>query len=113
MIWVLKNWRWLLATVICAAAFFYWRVDRAVQYRAGYARAEAQGLANQAKLAAAQAETARAASEDYQVGKFEREKKGRDRYKAVQNIVERPVYIHQCIDANGLQLINQAIDDDG
>lgn len=49
------------------------------------------------------------ASEQYQAQKAQREDKERVRYVEVQKIVEKPVYINNCIDSDGLHQLNSAI----
>ena len=35
MVWLLKNWKWVLAVMACACLLGFWRLDRAAQYRKG------------------------------------------------------------------------------
>ena len=39
MVWLLKNWKWVLAVMACACLLGFWRLDRAAQYRKGEAAA--------------------------------------------------------------------------
>ena len=41
MVWLLKNWKWVLAVMACACLLGFWRLDRAAQYRKGEAAATA------------------------------------------------------------------------
>lgn len=47
----------------------------------------------------------------YQTGKAVREEKERVRYVQVQKIVEKPVYRQNCLESDGVDLINQALID--
>ena len=53
----------------------------------------------------------RVQSEQYQDQKAEREEKERVRYVQVQKIVEKPVYRQNCLESDGVDLINQALID--
>ena len=41
MVWLLKNWKWVLAVMACACLLGFWRIARASQYREGKAAATA------------------------------------------------------------------------
>ena len=41
MVWLLKNWKWVLAVMACACLLGFWWLDRASQYRDGKAAATA------------------------------------------------------------------------
>ena len=41
MVWLLKNWKWILVAAACACLLGFWRLDRAAQYRKGEAAATA------------------------------------------------------------------------
>ena len=41
MVWLLKNWKWILVAAACACLLGFWRLDRADQYRKGEAAATA------------------------------------------------------------------------
>ena len=41
MVWLLKNWKWILVAAACACLLGFWRIDRASQYRDGKAAATA------------------------------------------------------------------------
>ena len=41
MVWLLKNWKWILVAAACACLLGFWRLDRVAQYRAGEAAATA------------------------------------------------------------------------
>ena len=109
MVWLLKNWKWILVAAACACLLGFWRLDRAAQYRKGEAAATARISAELAKAAEKQREALREASEQYQTAKAKRDQKEKVRYVEVQKIVERPVYHGACFDSDGLRIINDAI----
>ena len=109
MVWLLKNWKWVLAVMACACLLGFWRLDRAAQYRKGEAAATARISAELAKAAKKQHEALREASEQYQTAKAERDQKEKVRYVEVQKIIEKPVYHGACFDSDGLRIINDAI----
>lgn len=49
------------------------------------------------------------ASKEYQERKAKQEESDKVRYVEVQKIVEKPVYINNCIDSSGVQQLNAAI----
>lgn len=109
---LLKNWKPLL--ILSAIAFFAvsWRQDRMAQYRRGRDDAVLE-VSERLKAAAIEhAEHARKSSAAYQAQKAAREEKERVRYVQVQKIVEKPVYRNVCLDADGVSIVNAAIDDD-
>ncbi|HFC8549830.1 TPA: hypothetical protein ACFRHE_001961 [Neisseria lactamica] len=108
---LLKNWKPLL--ILSAIAFFAvsWRQDRAAQYRRGY-DAAMLNVSERLKAAAIEgAEHSRKSSAAYQAQKAAREENERVRYVQVQKIVERPAYRNRCLDADGVSIVNAAIDD--
>ncbi len=111
MIWMLKHWRPLAAALVMLALVMAWQLDRARQYRAGHAAATAEISLAMAEQAAKDAEQARPASVNYQSAKAAAEQKERVRYAEVQKIIKQPVYAGDCVDADGLQLINAAVAD--
>lgn len=109
---LLKNWKPLL--ILSAIAFFTvsWQLDRAAQYRRGRDDAVLE-VSERLKAAAIEhAEHARKSSAAYQAQKAAREQKERVRYVQVQKIVEKPIYRNVCLDADGVSIVNAAIDDD-
>lgn len=110
---LLKNWKPLL--ILSAIAFFAvsWQLDMAAQYRRGRDDAVLE-VSERLKAAAIEhAEHARKSSAAYQAQKAAREEKERVRYVQVQKIVEKPVYRNVCLDADGVSIVNAAIDDGG
>lgn len=108
---LLKNWKPLL--ILSAIAFFAvsWRQDRMAQYRRGRDDAVLE-VSERLKAAAIEGnEHARKSSAAYQAQKAAREEKERVRYVQVQKIVERPAYRNRCLDADGVSIVNAAIDD--
>lgn len=61
------------------------------------------------ETAAKHAEQMAQASQDYQAIKANREQKEKVQYVEVQKIVEKPVYLSDCIDTVGLSELNRAI----
>ena len=107
--WLIKYRKLTLAAIALLALFGAWQYDRARQYTRGQTDKAAEISLALAKAAQKQAEQARQASADYQAEKAERETKERIRYVQVQKIIERPVYRSDCIDADGLRQLNDAI----
>lgn len=109
---LLKNWKPLL--ILSAIAFFAvsWQLDRAAQYRRGYGAAMRE-VSERLKAAAIEGnEHARKSSAAYQAQKAAREEKERVRYVQTLKIIEKPVYRNVCLDADGVSIVNAAIDDD-
>lgn len=108
---MLKNWRFVLALVVCVSVVFAWQYDHVAQYRRGRDSMAAE-ISNRLKDAAIEkAKSDQVISEKYQSEKAEREEKERVRYVQVQKIVEKPVYRNVCVDSDGLSVINAAIAD--
>lgn len=109
---LLKNWKPLL--ILSAIAFFAvsWQLDRAAQYRRGYGAAMRE-VSERLKAAAIEGnEHARKSSAAYQAQKAAHEQKERVRYVQMLKIIENPVYRNVCLDADGVSIVNAAIDDD-
>ena len=109
MIWFFKYWKPLAIAALLAAVVGgeYWYGRQ--RYQAGYDAATAAITAKMIEQHQQQQKTARAASVEYQQGKFERDAKVRVRREVVQKIIERPVYIDDCTDASGVSVLNAAI----
>ena len=106
---LLKYWKPLAIAALLAAVIGgeYWYGRQ--RYQAGYGAATADITAKMIEQHQQQQKTARAASVEYQQGKFERDEKVRVRREVVQKIIERPVYIDDCTDASGVSVLNAAI----
>lgn len=108
---LLKNWRFMLALVVCVSIVFAWQYDHVAQYRRGR-ESMATEISNRLKDAAIEkAKSDQVISEKYQSEKAVREEKERMIYVQVQKIVEKPVYRNVCVDSDGLSVINAAIAD--
>lgn len=108
---MLKNWRFMLALVVCVSVVFAWQYDHAAQYRRGRESMAAE-ISNRLKdEAIKKAEEERESSAVYQAGKAVREEKERIRYVQVPKLVERVVYRNVCVDSDGVSVINAAIAD--
>ena len=108
---VLKNWRFMLALVVCVSVVFAWQYDHAAQYRRGRDSMAAEISGRLKDAAIEKAKQDRESSAMYQTGKAVREEKERVRYVQVQKIVEKPVYRNVCVDSDGVSVINAAITD--
>ena len=108
---LLKNWRFMLALVVCVSIVFAWQYDHAAQYRRGRESMAAEISGRLKDAAIEKAKQDRETSAAYQSGKAAREEKERVRYVQVQKIVEKPVFRNTCIDSDGLSVINAAITD--
>ncbi|WP_108699961.1 hypothetical protein [Neisseria subflava] len=108
---LLKNWRFMLALVVCVSIVFAWQYDHVAQYRRGRESMaiEISGRLKDAAIEKAKQDRETAAA--YQNGKAVREEKERVRYVQVQKIVEKPVFRNVCVDSDGLSVINAAIAD--
>lgn len=108
---LLKNWRFMLALVVCVSIVFAWQYDHVAQYRRGR-ESMAIEISNRLKdTAIEKAKQDRESSAMYQADKAVREEKERIRYVQVPKLVERVVYRNVCVDADGLSVINAAIAD--
>ena len=108
---MLKNWRFVLALVVCVSVVVAWQYDHVAQYRRGRDSMAAE-ISNRLKDAAIEkAKSDQVISEKYQSEKAVREEKERVRYVQVQKIVEKPVFRNVCVDSDGLSVINAAIAD--
>ena len=108
---LLKNWK-LIAVLICAVLVVSaWQYDHAAQYKRGRESmaAEISGRLKDAVIEKAKSD--QVISEKYQSEKAGREEKERVRYVQVQKIVEKPVFRNDCVDSDGLSVINAAIAD--
>lgn len=108
---MLKNWRFMLALVVCVSVVFAWQYDHAAQYKRGRDSMAAEISGRLKDSAIEKAKQYRETSAAYQSGKAVREEKERVRYVQVQKIVEKPVFRNICIDSDGLSVINAAIAD--
>lgn len=108
---MLKNWRFVLALVVCVSIVFAWQYDHVAQYRRGRDSMAAEISGRLKDAAIEKAKKDRETSAAYQTGKAVREEKERVRYVKVQKIVEKPVFRNICVDSDGLSVINAAIAD--
>lgn len=108
---MLKNWRFMLALVVCVSVVFAWQYDHAAQYKRGRESMAAEISGRLKDAAIEKAKQDRELSAAYQTGKAVREEKERVRYVEVQKIVEKPVFRNTCVDSDGLSIINAAIAD--
>lgn len=108
---MLKNWRFVLALVVCVSVVFAWQYDHVAQYRRGRDSMAAEISGRLKDAAIEKAKQDRELSAAYQTGKAVREEKERVRYVEVQKIVEKPVFRNTCVDSDGLSIINAAIAD--
>lgn len=109
---LIPKWFWpgvgaTLACAVMAAALIHGQR----QHQAGYLKAKQEMAAALAGQAQKQREAAMSASKDYQAARAVAEQKEKVRYVEVQKIVERPVYIGDCLDDDGLSVLNAAIAD--
>ena len=90
MIWVLKNWRWLLLVCVVMGLLAFWQRDRAAQYRAGHTAATAEISAQLAKAATEQAATVlqkeREAAAQFAAAQAEIEKEKANAKKSIDNL---------------------------
>lgn len=108
---LLKNWRFVLALVVCVSVVFAWQYDHAAQYRRGRDSMSAEISGRLKDAAIEKAKQDRESSAMYQTGKAVREEKERVRYVQVPKIIEKTVYRNTCVDSDGLSVINAAIAD--
>ncbi|MDO4693649.1 MAG: hypothetical protein Q4A62_03350 [Eikenella sp.] len=109
---LIPKWFWpaVGATAACAV-MAAGLIHGQQQYRSGYLKAKQEIAVSLAEQAQKQMEAAMSASKDYQAARAAAEQKEKVRYVEVQKIVERPVYIGDCLDDDGLSVINAAIAD--
>ena len=108
---LLKNWKLILIVVCFALIMGAWQYDHAAQYRRGRESMAAEISGRLKDAAIEKAKQDRELSAAYQTGKAVREEKERVRYVQVQKIVEKPVFRQNCLDSEGVDLINQALVD--
>ena len=81
------------------------------QYRRGYNAGRQTEQQIQQKAQAKQQAVANKLSQDYEKQKAENEVKRDEQKRQITKIVKVPVYNNVCLDASGVQLINQAINE--
>ena len=108
---MLKNWRFVLALVVCVSVVFAWQYDHAAQYKRGRESMAAEISGRLKDAAIEKAKSDQVISEKYQSEKAVREEKERVRYVQVPKLIERVVYRNVCVDADGVSVINAAIAD--
>lgn len=108
---LLKNWRFMLALVVCVSVVCAWQYDHVAQYRRGRESMAAEISGRLKDTAIEKAKQDRESSAMYQADKAVREEKERIRYVQVPKLVERVVYRNVCVDADGVSVINAAIAD--
>ena len=90
MIWVLKNWRWLLLVGVVVGLLAFWQRDRVAQYRAGHTAATAEISAELAKAATEQAtavlQKEREAAAQFAAAQAEIEKEKANAKKSIDNL---------------------------
>ncbi|OAM43525.1 hypothetical protein A7Q02_00415 [Eikenella sp. NML97-A-109] len=109
MTWILKYWKPLLGGVVLLAVIYGEVQYGKLRYQAGYAAATAAINAKLAEQKQKHQKTAHAASVEYQQEKSKADEKVRVRREVVQQIIERPVFTGDCVDASGVQVLNAAI----
>lgn len=108
---LLKNWRFVLALVVCVSVVFAWQYDHVAQYRRGRDSMAAEISGRLKDAAIEKAKSDQVISEKYQSEKAVREEKERVRYVQVPKIIEKTVYRSVCVDSDGLSVINAAVAD--
>lgn len=108
---LLKNWKLILIAVCFALIVGAWQYDHAAQYKRGRESMAVEISGRLKDAAIEKAKQDRESSAVYQAGKAVREEKERVRYVQVQKIVEKPVYRQNCLESDGVDLINQALID--
>lgn len=108
---LLKNWKLIAGLVVFAIVIGAWQADRKAKYRRGRDEMAAEISGRLKDAAIEKAKEDRESSAVYQAGKAVREEKERVRYVQVQKIVEKPVYRQNCLESDGVDLINQALID--
>lgn len=102
-------WKFGLAlgvfAVLVSGCLMYGRQE----YRRGEIAATARISAELAKSAAREQANKHAASQTYQHNKARDEREERVHYVEVEKIVEKPVYRGDCLDDDGVRIINEAI----
>lgn len=108
---LLRNWKLIAVLVVIAICIGAWQADRKAEYRRGRDEMAAEISGRLKDAAIEKAKEDRETSTVYQAGKAVREEKERVRYVQVQKIVEKPVYRQNCLESDGVDLINQALID--
>ena len=92
-------------TALVSGCLMYGRQE----YRRGEIAATARISRELAKSAAHDQANKHAASQTYQHNKARDEREKRTQYVEVEKIVEKPVYRGDCLDDDGVRVINEAI----
>lgn len=108
---LLKNWKLILIAACFVLIVGAWQYDHAAQYKRGRESMAAEISGRLKDAAIEKAKSDQVISEKYQSEKAVREEKERVRYVQVQKIVEKPVFRQNCLDSEGVDLINQALVD--
>ena len=108
---MLKNWRFVLALVVCVSVVFAWQYDHVAQYRRGRDSMAAEISGRLKDAAIEKAKSDQVISEKYQSEKAVREEKERVRYVQVPKIIVMTVYQSVCVDSDGVSVINAAVAD--
>lgn len=101
-------WRPLLVIITIIALVLAARIYSVRQYNAGVSDATATFQERLNKLNIDQQKQMAEASARYQEQKLIRDKNQEIQYVEVEKIVQQPVYLTDCIDADGLREINSA-----
>ena len=102
-------WKFGLALGVFAALVSGCLMYGRQEYRRGEIAATARISAELAKSAAREQTNKHAASQTYQHNKARDEREKRTQYVEVEKIVEKPVYVRDCLDDDGVRVINEAI----
>ena len=102
-------WKFGLALGVFAALVSGCLMYGRQEYRRGEIAATARISRELAKSAAREQANKHAASQTYQHNKARDEREKRTQYVEVEKIVEKPVYRGDCLDDDGVRVINEAI----
>lgn len=111
MIWLVKYWKYLaglLGVILIGSGFYLYRGNI---YRQGHNDATAKISAELAKTAEKQSNEAYKVDYTFQEAKTKSEERQRVRYVQVPKVITRVEYRNECIDDDGLRLINEAVAD--
>lgn len=101
-------WKPLLLLIVIVVSMLAVRWYGISQYNAGVKSAVAETQKKLDEINDKQVAQANEASAKYQIEKTQRDKNNEVQYVEVEKIVRQPIYLSDCIDADGLREINRA-----
>lgn len=109
LIFLKHNWKPILVSFVILSLLIFTELYGRYKYDLGVKNATTEMQKKLDAIAIKQAKQMAGASKTYQATKADLDKKERIQYVEIEKVVEKPVYISDCIDDDGLHEINRAI----